>query len=107
MLSSCENIGTCAATMTGANLLLFTVFSYVWEQKLETKRGSLVAFSVFMTTFAMFILSSVLAALGNPFCQIVFCMACCLDVPAVLSIWIFIFRHQKVCGNLESKVSQN
>ena len=103
MLPSCENIGTCTAKMIAANMVLFVGLWWVWQKRVESARGNMVAFAFFMGTFTLFIASAVLATLGKPVCRFVFCLGCISDVPLVFSVWMFIRKHLEGCGRLEIK----
>jgi len=104
VLTPYENIGSYAATMAAANMVLFTAFPWIWEKKLGTRRGAPSVFLLFMATFTLFTVTMSLAAFGKPVCRVLFCVACCLNVPAVVTVWFFIKEHAEDRGRLESKV---
>jgi hypothetical protein len=92
--------------MAAANLVLFTAFPWIWEKKLGTRRGALSIFLIFLATFALFTLSLCLAAFDKSVCKVLFCIACCLNIPAVVSVWGFVREHAEDREVVEFKVER-
>jgi len=91
--------------MISGNIVLFVGVWWIWQKKVETQRGSIIAFLFFMATFSLFIASAVLAALGNAFCRVTFSLACISDVPLIFLVWLFLRKHLESCERLEFKAS--
>ncbi len=103
MLLSCEDIAPYTSQMMAGHLVVFCAVSWIWGLRIGTSRGSTAVFVLFMSAFSLFVASTLLAALGSGLCRVCFAVACLSDVPLVVSLWVFIREHQKVCAMLESK----